>query len=434
MYSKACSAVFLAGLLLLPVAAQSDGVLPNPEQHYMASLNESSWYWERHADACHLMHAIPGFGLAVFSRASDGAVALRIYTGNPPEESRTVDLWSAPRDWDAAAVRRIGSVEGAPGPETFRFGSTMAVQVLRELERGAYPTLSFDDWHAPESTLAVSLSNAGFRPKYRAFMRCRPNEDTQRPASGRDGTPDGGEAPDALTVLDSNPADAADEAPGELVSVTTRQTAPEPTTITLESDNGLPASPPSRLLARHGQAVIPAELLEAEREARREQERERERARRAAEEEERRAQAEAEAEARAEEAGNGDDNGENGDAEMVYEPDADVPDVVYFVSGDTGLTRTEQSRINEFVESLGDDSEATITITGHTGSAAPEAYNEALGRERASAVRDYLVDQGIAENRIVVATAGSRNPAAEDDSPFEQAANRRARLHAGERD
>lgn len=433
---KSGTALLWTGLLLLPAAlhlpmagAQSDNGLPAPEQHYMASINESGWYWERHADACHLMHAIPGFGLAVFSRAADGAVALRVYTGNPPAESRTVDLWSAPRDWDASGFNRIGSVEGAPGPETFRFGSDMAVRVLRELERGAFPTLSFDDWHAPDTTLAVSLSNAGFRPKYRAFMRCRPSQETQQ--AGPNTT---SETSEALTVIDQNPAGDAPAATGELVTVSTRQTLPEETTITIESDNGLPASPPSRLLARHGQAIIPAELIEAEYQAELEQQRERERAQRAAEEEERRAEAEAQAEAE-----NGDRNG-NGDTEedaptdAVHEMDSDIPDVVHFVAGDTGLTRTEMDRINEFLDAMDEDSEATITITGHTGSTAPEAYNEELGRDRANSVREFLMEQGIAENRIVVATAGSRNRVSEDDSPLEQAANRRARLHVGERD
>ncbi|MFV8833892.1 OmpA family protein [Aquisalimonas sp. APHAB1-3] len=433
--SKAGAAVLWAALLLLPAAAQSNEALPTTGQHYMASLSESSWYWERHANACHLMHAIPGFGLAVFTRAADGAVALRVYTGNPPAEAHTVDLWSAPRDWDASAVRRIGSVEGTPGPETFRFGPDMAVQVLRELERGAYPTLSFDDWHAPGNTLAVSLSNAGFRPKYRAFMRCQPSEDAQPVTSRRDER-QSHDASNALTVLDGNAPDEIPEATDGVVSVTTRQIPPDATTITLESDNGLPPSPPSRLLARHGQAVIPADLLEAEREAEQQRQQEREGARRAAEAEARRAQAEEEARAAGsnDEGSGTDENGGNGDQDGVYEPAADVPDVVYFVSGDTGLTRTEQDRINAFVDALGEDSQATITVTGHTGSSAPEAYNEGLGRERANAVREYLVDRGIAENRIVVATAGSSNPAAEDDSPFEQAANRRARLHAGERD
>ena len=50
-------------------------------------------------------------------------------------------------------------------------------------------------------------------------------------------------------------------------------------------------------------------------------------------------------------------------------------------------------------------------MEGHTDSTGPESYNEKLGLERATAVRNYLHDQhGIALNRIEVISYGEAKP------------------------
>ena len=65
-------------------------------------------------------------------------------------------------------------------------------------------------------------------------------------------------------------------------------------------------------------------------------------------------------------------------------------------------------------------------IEGHTDSSGPDAYNEKLGLDRATAVRNYMHDQhGIALNRIEVISYGETRPLVDNKTREHRAQNRR---------
>ena len=65
-------------------------------------------------------------------------------------------------------------------------------------------------------------------------------------------------------------------------------------------------------------------------------------------------------------------------------------------------------------------------IEGHTDSSGSEAYNEKLGLDRATAVRNYMHDQqGIALNRIEVISYGETKPIVDNKTREHRAQNRR---------
>ena len=65
-------------------------------------------------------------------------------------------------------------------------------------------------------------------------------------------------------------------------------------------------------------------------------------------------------------------------------------------------------------------------IEGHTDSSGSEAYNEKLGLDRATAVRNYMHDQqGIALNRIEVISYGETKPIVDNKTRDHRAQNRR---------
>jgi outer membrane protein OmpA-like peptidoglycan-associated protein len=66
-----------------------------------------------------------------------------------------------------------------------------------------------------------------------------------------------------------------------------------------------------------------------------------------------------------------------------------------------------------------------ITVTGYTDSVGSDSYNEKLGLARATAVRDYLVQNGVDPSRITVATGGKSNPVASNRTEAGRALNRR---------
>jgi outer membrane protein OmpA-like peptidoglycan-associated protein len=65
-------------------------------------------------------------------------------------------------------------------------------------------------------------------------------------------------------------------------------------------------------------------------------------------------------------------------------------------------------------------------IEGHTDSSGSDAYNEKLGLDRATAVRNYMHDQqGIALNRIEVISYGETKPVVDNKTREHRAQNRR---------
>lgn len=73
-----------------------------------------------------------------------------------------------------------------------------------------------------------------------------------------------------------------------------------------------------------------------------------------------------------------------------------------------------------------------INVIGYTDSKGTEAYNQVLSERRAKAVKDYLVKQGIASDRIMVEGRGESGEIAPNitpsgaDNPAGRAKNRRA--------
>lgn len=80
------------------------------------------------------------------------------------------------------------------------------------------------------------------------------------------------------------------------------------------------------------------------------------------------------------------------------------------------------------LKTLPDD--ATIQVTGYTDSIGTEEYNRELSMRRAQAARDYLVSNGVTENRIVLSGMGESNPIASNDTAEGRAMNRRVEVAA----
>ena len=86
--------------------------------------------------------------------------------------------------------------------------------------------------------------------------------------------------------------------------------------------------------------------------------------------------------------------------------------------GDTILFKVNQSVIepeyrdvlNSQASWIKEKSISSITIEGHADEQGTREYNLALGARRATAVRNYLVSQGIPESNLSVVTYGKERP------------------------
>jgi len=90
------------------------------------------------------------------------------------------------------------------------------------------------------------------------------------------------------------------------------------------------------------------------------------------------------------------------------------------LSNDAKLTLDKQSRF------LRANSELTFTIEGHCDERGTREYNLALGEQRATAVRDYLVIEGIDADRLRVISYGKEKPAVIGSNDMAWSKNRRA--------
>lgn len=112
---------------------------------------------------------------------------------------------------------------------------------------------------------------------------------------------------------------------------------------------------------------------------------------------------------------------------------ADLPktfvfDNLNFESGTTTLTPQSQATVNDLVTILKACPSAQVKLVGHTDSTGDTGANVALSQNRANAVRDMLVNNGVPAASISTAGYGQENPVASNDTEEGKARNRRTEL------
>ncbi len=90
------------------------------------------------------------------------------------------------------------------------------------------------------------------------------------------------------------------------------------------------------------------------------------------------------------------------------------------LSNDAKLILDKQSRF------LRANTDLTFTVEGHCDERGTREYNLALGEQRATAVRDYLVIEGISPDRLRVISYGKEKPAVVGSNDMAWSKNRRA--------
>ncbi|WAS99576.1 OmpA family protein [Nannocystis punicea] len=102
---------------------------------------------------------------------------------------------------------------------------------------------------------------------------------------------------------------------------------------------------------------------------------------------------------------------------------------VLFVSGKATLLPSATSRLTQVAEALAaGDPGSTFVVEGYTDSKGSDAFNERLSEERAQAVRDFLVEHGVAPERIQARGMGESDPVASNKTAEGRANNRRVEI------
>lgn len=74
---------------------------------------------------------------------------------------------------------------------------------------------------------------------------------------------------------------------------------------------------------------------------------------------------------------------------------------------------------------LDQNSQARLSITGHTDAIGTDRYNQALGFRRAQSMQHYFESKGMLANKIIIESKGEKEPADDNNTTAGRANNRR---------
>jgi OOP family OmpA-OmpF porin len=106
-----------------------------------------------------------------------------------------------------------------------------------------------------------------------------------------------------------------------------------------------------------------------------------------------------------------------------------VVDETYF-DFDKSVVKPEAfDYLDQIADVLKTHPQITVKVQGHTDSIGTKAYNDALSIRRAQAVKTYLMNKGVQEERLSLEGFGFSKPVATNDTAEGRALNRRVELH-----
>lgn len=145
---------------------------------YVASPQQSQWQMIANTPLeCRMVHPIPNYGDAVFSSHASKKINLdfELKMKRPMGQTRDVSLTSMPPAWrPGEGANRITNIRFFQQFDGYVGGQT-AWNILSELEKGRYPTFSYQEWRSRDERVEVALSSVLFQSSYNVFSDCIAN-------------------------------------------------------------------------------------------------------------------------------------------------------------------------------------------------------------------------------------------------------------------
>lgn len=102
---------------------------------------------------------------------------------------------------------------------------------------------------------------------------------------------------------------------------------------------------------------------------------------------------------------------------------------ILFATGKSDIQSSAQSELTEFAQSLAQNPLTNVVIGGYTDNTGTLAANEKVADARANAVKNFLIDKGIASSRIEAKGFPMQDYIASNDTKEGQALNRRVEIY-----
>ncbi|HWK51787.1 MAG TPA: OmpA family protein [Steroidobacter sp.] len=105
-----------------------------------------------------------------------------------------------------------------------------------------------------------------------------------------------------------------------------------------------------------------------------------------------------------------------------------MPSSITFATNSADLNGQFYNALGGVAMVLKEYNKTVIEVAGHTDSTGSDQYNQQLSERRAASVANYLVGQGITQQRLLTVGAGESRPVASNDSEAGRAQNRRVEM------
>jgi outer membrane protein OmpA-like peptidoglycan-associated protein len=114
---------------------------------------------------------------------------------------------------------------------------------------------------------------------------------------------------------------------------------------------------------------------------------------------------------------------------LVQEKEIIPENLLIYFAFDRSEFKSDAKTDKYFEESntyLDQNSQARLSITGHTDAIGSDEYNEALGYRRAQSMQHYFESKGLPSDKIIIESKGEKEPADDNNTTAGRANNRRA--------
>ena len=118
---------------------------------------------------------------------------------------------------------------------------------------------------------------------------------------------------------------------------------------------------------------------------------------------------------------------EKDDLNALYEKIKADPLILYFNTAEASIYLDAEQRqkvadISRYIDKVED---ATVSVVGHTDATGQASTNMRLGQDRAEFAKNYLMQNGIAESKIIATSKGQTQPIATNATEYGREQNRR---------
>ena len=109
---------------------------------------------------------------------------------------------------------------------------------------------------------------------------------------------------------------------------------------------------------------------------------------------------------------------------MFWYPE-DVINNIFFETNKYDLRADSEVELELMIKFMEENTNLIIEIGGHTDNVGANEYNQTLSENRAKAVYDYLLENGIPTERLSYKGYGETEPISSDETENDRAENRR---------